>query len=794
MKKEFPFAGLVVFVGLFFYFLTPLILLQKSFIVADYEVQHLPWAWHYFRCLRAGELPFWTSLMTCGFPLLAEGQIGAFYPLNLLAYKFLPFIAAYTWSVPIHMFAGGLGMYLYARTMKLSEQASMLAAIGFVFGSDFAGCAFNIGSLRTLCWLPWALFIFEKRVVALPGFKRRSLFVLAAVLLACQWTAGFSQMAVYSFLYCLCHECIPSSGRKPDLKRGLICLSAIITGTLLALPQILLTAELIGQSIRQTSGTYFALWGSMTPAALISLIFPQWGNALRSSFYIGIPLFLFTAAFLYFRNNRAVFIKHGLLFVFFLTLALGKFNPFYAFIVEKAHLSFLRIPSKFIFFSVLSHSMFAGAGFDRLVSGRLEGRAKLRLENFLKYLAVAVCLLPLTLRLCLAGAEPLWEKYSRWYIAKVIAQKGDLAGPPAYYADVMARFFTNLKTLFSYANLSTLTACLLTALTVWLIRFHLKGALNRKKFIAFSFALIFIDLAVFGSTLGTGFIGNAGSLKDLEVKNTTRIRLAAGIQGDPLIIEFASGETVEKFRPNVPMQLGWTHPGGYSPLLLKKYYDLVYDLGILDGSLGRAPMDENVWREERGLLDILGVGYIFSDREISFRDLEREKKTRGYTLYKNKTVVPLMAVYEDWKVIENEADRLRFLKSTDFDPARQIVLSAPLTGAPNGTGNAGFRTAKIISRKNDEIIASVDAGPDGMVFTRVAAYPGWGVWVDGQKTPVGIVNHAFLGFKISGGPHSIRMAYIPTDFRFAMTASAACFVILLIWLCVPFRRFKTASF
>src|SRR3954453_2190505 len=35
--------------------------------------------------LRAGELPFWTPYVFGGFPLFAEGQIGALYPPGLLA-------------------------------------------------------------------------------------------------------------------------------------------------------------------------------------------------------------------------------------------------------------------------------------------------------------------------------------------------------------------------------------------------------------------------------------------------------------------------------------------------------------------------------------------------------------------------------------------------------------------------------------------------------------------------------------------------------------------------------------
>ena len=78
----------------FFTFLGPLLLLQKSCTLADYSVQHLPWAAETFESIRRGGLPLWTNAMCGGFPLFAEGQCGAIYFLNWIGYKTLPFLAA----------------------------------------------------------------------------------------------------------------------------------------------------------------------------------------------------------------------------------------------------------------------------------------------------------------------------------------------------------------------------------------------------------------------------------------------------------------------------------------------------------------------------------------------------------------------------------------------------------------------------------------------------------------------------------------------------------------------------
>jgi len=237
---------LVGFFVLFFLFLWDLVFLKSSFVLGDYATQHLPWAWITASHLKEGSYPYWTHLMTSGFPLLAEGQSASLYLINLLTYKFLPFNIAYTWSVPLHMGIGAFGFYRYALRLRLSPRAAALASLVFSFSSGYGGAFYNMGSLKTFCWMPWILWLLEMNRSQPRMFR----LGVMAVLFSQQWTAGFPQMALYSMGYVLLHEIWANLETNPRthwrLHLGsLFC--TMIAGFFLALPQLWPTWELTAQ-------------------------------------------------------------------------------------------------------------------------------------------------------------------------------------------------------------------------------------------------------------------------------------------------------------------------------------------------------------------------------------------------------------------------------------------------------------------------------------------------------------------------------------------------------------------
>src|SRR5687768_2489725 len=67
---------------------------------------------------KNGQLPAWQPLAAWGFPAIASGQIGFFYPPLLIARQLLPFPYYLSAIVILHLFALSLGTFFLARQHK----------------------------------------------------------------------------------------------------------------------------------------------------------------------------------------------------------------------------------------------------------------------------------------------------------------------------------------------------------------------------------------------------------------------------------------------------------------------------------------------------------------------------------------------------------------------------------------------------------------------------------------------------------------------------------------------------
>ncbi|KJJ83945.1 hypothetical protein OMAG_002173, partial [Candidatus Omnitrophus magneticus] len=88
MKKHSLFIILFSFAILFF--LWQVIFMRAGFVYGDYSDQFYPWSFLYSNALKNFTLPYWIKFIQSGFPLMAEGQIGGFYPFNILMYFLMP--------------------------------------------------------------------------------------------------------------------------------------------------------------------------------------------------------------------------------------------------------------------------------------------------------------------------------------------------------------------------------------------------------------------------------------------------------------------------------------------------------------------------------------------------------------------------------------------------------------------------------------------------------------------------------------------------------------------------------
>ncbi|MBI3999797.1 MAG: hypothetical protein HY351_04200, partial [Candidatus Omnitrophica bacterium] len=338
-------------------FYPDLFLAKSASLAGDHLVQHYPWAQLLANRSKHFELPFWTPLIHCGFPIAAEGQIGVFYLPNLILFLLLPFRWAYSYLNLFHFLLSGYGTYLYARQMKLSFLAAFVSAFIFLFGTAYGGAYYNITSLKTISWFPLTLYLFER---FLEVSKWRYLFFLSLTI-SSALLAGYLQVAVYVigifFLYAGLRIFIFHGDRKVNLPQtgwrtfGLSV--ATLLGFLIALPQVLLTFELAIRSNRLAPSEEYAYVGSMFPFALSTLVYPLAQGLFRgNSIYSGVFSVLLILFGIYSKETREknafrIWIVMGFLSLF---LALGEWSPFYIGLIKLTKFYSFRTPAKFLVF------------------------------------------------------------------------------------------------------------------------------------------------------------------------------------------------------------------------------------------------------------------------------------------------------------------------------------------------------------------------------------------------------------------------------------------------------------
>lgn len=332
-----------LFLPYLFLILLPLLLFWKAsfggylFVLGDFSGSdllelHLPFKYILHDAYTHGSIPLWTPYLSNGFPILAEGQSGPLYPLNI-ALAFIPPFLSMNYSIMIALMVAGTGMYTFSRRLP---GMNLFGALGS--GVVFMLCSFFIARMKHLnmivvaAYLPWALFCIHKYCTTFK-FKWS---VLLSFVIALQILAGHPQMLYFCIIMyawqlvgevvaiALSERTLLSSSRL--LLLSLHCVLGFMLSLMVALGlsavQLLPTYELTTLSSRQDFTYNIATDYPLHPKYLASLFAPFFlGNPATGSYtgnvhldgvwwenvlYIGLlPLFLVVALF-FFRSKKSL--------------------------------------------------------------------------------------------------------------------------------------------------------------------------------------------------------------------------------------------------------------------------------------------------------------------------------------------------------------------------------------------------------------------------------------------------------------------------------------------------------
>jgi hypothetical protein len=332
--------------------------------------------------LRAGQLPLWTPDIFMGVPLLANPQIGTFYPPNWLTIA-LPAPDAVRYAIILHIIWAGLGaLVLFWATMSRAWLPALTTALLFALGGYVGGHIEQINQLQGIAWLPWLFYLYHR---ALSAERARLWLLFLGMGWALQIFSGHTQtvfmtgigLGVYGIVQAL------GAGWRTYGRHLLKLAIATVIAIVLALPQLLPTLELTGMSNRGSGlnareAVAFSLPPWYLPRSLLGIYDGQlFSEYVVTIGVIGLCLALI-GALVYQRPADVRRYTWVVLTLVGVLLALGAYNPLYWLLANLPGFNLFRVPARWMALAALALAMLTGRGVLALQVG-VVGRSVLAL-------------------------------------------------------------------------------------------------------------------------------------------------------------------------------------------------------------------------------------------------------------------------------------------------------------------------------------------------------------------------------------------------------------------------------
>ncbi len=326
--------------------------------------------------LANGRVPLWNPDIFMGAPLLANSQMGFFYPLNW------PFWLAFTTPVAVkgtillHLLIAAGGAYAAARRgMGTGRQGALLTAVFFALSPYLTAQIEHVNQLQGLAWLPWGIAAVSS------DWSWRKKSVAIAAIFSLQLLAGHTQTAFISGAAMGIWAAFAPhrSHKKETLFRRLLPL--IFGGglaLLLTAVQLLPTLELIQHSSRQGGLTLNEVLSfSLPPTALTRALLPAWKQGLFSEYTAFFPLIILAFALIgaWGWKHAPVGVRPALILVLLgLFLAFGAYNPANWLLARLPGFNLFRVPARWLVLYALGITLLAGRGWEVIMNNEWNAR------------------------------------------------------------------------------------------------------------------------------------------------------------------------------------------------------------------------------------------------------------------------------------------------------------------------------------------------------------------------------------------------------------------------------------
>lgn len=726
--------GVIMLAGMVFLTLVFLPLASLKFLPLekDFSTGFLPGLIYFGRQIREGQWPLWTPYQWGGFPLFAEGELGALSPLSII-FVFFPDWRGGNFLILAHLMLLFCFMFAYLRCLNLSQMPCFISALAVTLSPYVLSNVFSLNVLRVVAWQP-AVFLFAHLAFT---HQKVTFGVAAAASLAAQYFGGYPQTALAGFLGFFAYAFFFLFSTKPRRKTLSMACGIILGSMLICAVQALPFLEFFQHAARGIKPAFsFAAKHSFPPALLVQMLFQL---PLKPSFQL--ELFPFpnvsSQALLLLaliggmggrKKNWVPF--YLMLAALALLLSFGQYGFLYPLIAQWTPLAYFRSPSRtFGFLATFSLGVLMAFGLQSLAR---PGERKVTMRRLGAFLTAAL----------------MAYLYVQMFRSnRVFHWPTSLAFPAAL---LFWLWLARKKVSFSAKML--LLAIFLVPYALLALQLQERKALPTTKEL--------VSRIISGAKTGEAYF----------------VLPKAFVQLEPCVQEIKKRKSLFRVydfdHRFLPPDLGHI----YNLQQADGYYAVPRKMNDLYEVIGIQTAEPTSFLPLRNLLALFNVRYLLAAKEIKGSHLTRLSSGSCW-LYENHFVLPRSYLVGNFKVIKNKREALLALTSRDF-PLRKVVLLDEPPRHAFQTEDPG--QAKILAYAPQKVTVEVKAKERSFLVLLDAAYPGWKAYLDGRPVKIYTANYFFRGVLVPEGRHQITFKFQPLSFWIGLMFSFG-FLLFSFW-------------
>jgi len=702
----------------------------QTFVFRDFGYFAYPIAFHLRESFWRGAIPLWNPLNDCGTPFLAQWNTQALYP-PALFYLLLPL----SWSLGVfcllHLFWGGLGMFVLARQWTRNHFAAAFAGVVFAFNGLMLNSLLWPATVTALGWMPWVVWLTER--AWLEGGRT---LVIAAISGALQMLSGGTEVVLLT--WALLTVLALAEIFRGELPRGQTFRRAALVVVLisgLCAAQLLPFFDFLNHSQRQ-AGFFAAQW-PMPAAGWLNFFVPlfhchpQQGVFMQAdqywtiSYYAGVTTAALAAWTACRRRSWRVWVLAGLT-LFCIILALGDATPVYRWLSRHVSaIGLMRFPIKFVILPVFALPLLAALG----LAGR---RAETR------------------------SFDRSWLVLASATVALILAVVGWNNRFPSPDDSRRIVFFNGLARVIYFA-----------AIAGGLFLADKISELKLRRWLQL-LLLVLVWLDLFRQAP--------------QPPSVNRVIYQPNLQRTPTAPQPGVS------RAMVPPSVRDRFVFAYLPDVAEEYVNrrmaLIWNCNLLDDIPKCDGFFSLELRNHAGLfavdptapmLDFVGASQIIV------------MQTNEFYWEPRVTFMPLLTGGQK-PVFTNDAAAMQtLLTSTNFNPRREVYLPPTAKAFVTATN---FAAVKISSDRHSAqcIEADVQADAPAMLVAAQMYYHPWRAYVDGRLTPLLRANYGFQALEVPAGLHHVKLAYEDRRFYLGVVISLGMLIGCLVFWQVQRRQ------